>query len=123
MEALLTFYAADVVSYPAQGWVAEEVCHGHDGIRRLSHTWSENVTDAALDVHEVRDLSRCLLILAELCGRARGSGQPLRQQFGIVNSDIRADGKVGRARFFLSWQEARDAAQEELARDVPVGAV
>jgi hypothetical protein len=123
IEALLTFYAADVVSYPAKGWVSEDVCHGHDGIRRLSRTWTENVIDPALDVHEVRDHSRCMLILAELCGRTRNSGQPVRQPFGIVNSDIRADGKVGRARFFLSWQEARDAAQEELASDVRVAAI
>jgi hypothetical protein len=123
IEALLTFYAPDVVSYPAHGWASEEPCYGHDGIRNLSRTWTASVTDAALDVHEVRDLSRCMLILAELCGRARTSGRPVRQRFGIVNSDIRADGKVGRARFFLTWQEAREAAEEELAREVPAAAV
>src|SRR2546429_686647 len=40
IEALLVFYAPDVVCYPAPGWVAEKVCHGHEGIRRLSSVWA-----------------------------------------------------------------------------------
>lgn len=110
IEALLSFYAPDVVCYPAEGWVPEPVCHGHDGIRRLSSAWAENVEGAVLEVHEIRDMRERVLVLAELTGNARDSGQPIRQPFGIVNSDLRDGGKVGEARFFLSWQEAREAA-------------
>jgi len=110
IETLLSFYAPDVVCYPAEGWVPEPVCYGHEGIRRLSATWSANVEDATLNVHEVRDFQQRLLVLAELTGRAPVSGEPVSQRFGIVNSDLRDGGKVGEARFFLSWQEARDAA-------------
>lgn len=111
IEALLRLYAPDVVCYPASGWVADDVCHGHDGIRMLGETWSAAVEEPALHVHEVRDMHERVVILAELTGRARDSGEQVSQAFGVVNSDLRDDGKVGEARFFLSWQEAREAAQ------------
>jgi hypothetical protein len=111
IEALLLFYAHDVVCYPAQGWVDDEVCHGHDGIRRLSSTWAANVDDAALEVHEVRDMRTRVMILAELRGRARDTGEVVSQPFAVVNSDLRPDGRVGEARFFMSWQEAHAAAE------------
>jgi hypothetical protein len=85
------------------------VCHGHDGFRKLAAVWSESTEDGALDVHEVRDLHDRVLILAEFTGRARDTGEPSRQRFGVVNSDLRSDGKVGAVRFFLTWQEAREA--------------
>jgi ketosteroid isomerase-like protein len=110
IEALLVLYASDVVCYPAPGWVEATVCHGHDGFRELSAAWSENVDHPALEVHEVRDMSDRLLVLAEFSGRAKDSGTPIRQRFGVINSDLRDDGKVGQARFFLDWQEAREAA-------------
>jgi hypothetical protein len=111
IEALLQLYAPDVVCYPAAGWVPEEVCYGHDGIRMLSRTWSAAVREPALHVHEVRDLRERLVILAELTGRAPDTGEPISQEFGVVNADLREDGKVGEARFFLSWDEAREAAR------------
>lgn len=110
IEALLVFYAPDVVCYPAPGWIDASVCHGHDGFRELSTVWSDSVDDPALKVHEVRDMHDRLLVLAEFVGRARDSGKPVRQRFGVINSDLRDDGKVGEARFFLSWQDARQAA-------------
>jgi hypothetical protein len=110
IESLLVFYAPDVICYPAPGWVDATVCHGHDGFRRLSSVWSEQVDDPGLEVHEVRDMQDRLLVLAEFTGRTKDSGVALRQPFAVINSDLRDDGKVGEARFFLSWQEARQAA-------------
>jgi ketosteroid isomerase-like protein len=110
IEALLVLYASDVVCYPAPGWVQDTVCHGHDGFRQLSAVWSERVDQPALQVHEVRDMRDRLLILAEFSGRARDTGMPVHQRFGVINSDLRDDGKVGEVRFFLDWQEARRAA-------------
>jgi hypothetical protein len=106
IETLLLFYAPDVICYPAPGWVEEEVCHGHEGLRRLSSVWSETWDDAALKVHDVRDMQERLLILAEFTGRDRETGAPVNVEFGVVNSDLREDGRVGEARFFLSWDEA-----------------
>jgi len=109
IDSFLAFYAPDVVCYPAPGWVEEEVCHGHDGLRRLSAVWSANFTDVALEIHDVRDLGERLVILAQLNGRDRSSGMPSSQRFGAVNSRLDDDGKVGKVRFFLSWSEAFEA--------------
>ncbi len=110
IESLLVFYALDVVCYPAPGWIDEAVCHGHEGIRKLSAVWTDNVDDVAFEVHDVRDMHERLLILAEFTGRAKESGAPVRQPFGVINADLRDDGTVGEARFFLSWQQALEAA-------------
>jgi hypothetical protein len=109
IESLLVFYAPDVVCYPAEGWVEESVCHGHEGIRKLSAVWAESMDDVGLSVKEVRDMHERVLILAELTGRAKDSGAPARQPFGVVNSDLRDDGAVGEVRFFRTWREALDA--------------
>jgi hypothetical protein len=108
IESLLLFYAPDVICHPAPGWVEEEVCHGHDGLRRLSSVWSEGWDDVAMKIHEVRDLQQRLLILAEFTGRDRATGEPVTVPFGVINSDLREDGRVGEARFFLSWEAAQE---------------
>lgn len=111
IESLLMIYAEDVVCYPAEGWVEEQVCHGHEGIRRLAGVWSQNTDDVTMQIHDVRDLKQRILVLAEFAGRDRDSGEPVTVPFGVLNSDLRADGKVGEARFFLGW----DAALEFVA--------
>jgi hypothetical protein len=85
------------------------VFHGHDGFRRLAAIWSENNNDAALRVHDVRDMRDRVVVLAEFIGRTRDGGGPVHQIFGVVNSDRRADGRFGEVRFYLSWQQAREA--------------
>ena len=110
IDSFLAFYSPDVVCYPAPGWVEEEVCHGHDGLRRLSAVWSANFEKVALEIHEVRDLNERLVILAQLTGRARDSGMRVSQHFGAINSQLGDDGKVGEVRLFLSWSETLDAA-------------
>lgn len=110
IEAFLMIYAPDVVCHPAPGWIeGDAVRHGHDGFRELAAVWSENTENGSLEVHEVRDMHDRVLVLAEFTGRTRDTGQPSRQVFGAVNSDLRSDGKVGEVRFFLTWQEAREA--------------
>jgi SnoaL-like protein len=108
IEVFLAFYAPDVVCFPAPGWVEEEVCHGHDGLRRLSAVWRANFDGVALEIHEVRDLSERLVILAQFTGRAKDSGMRVSQRFGAINSRLGDDSKVGEVRFFLSWNETLD---------------
>jgi hypothetical protein len=110
MEALLKFYAPDVVCYPDRDWVDYEVAHGHDGMRRLIARWTVKVDNFGLRVHEVRDLGARMLVLAEFTGTLKAGGAAASQPFGIVNSSMRADGKVGVAHFYLSWEQARRAA-------------
>src|SRR6476469_9487994 len=85
MEALLKFYAPDVVCYPDPGWVEYDVCHGHDGMRALIGRWVVKVDNFGLKVHEVRDMQQRMLVLAEFTGTVKGSGVPASQPFGIVN--------------------------------------
>jgi len=109
MEALLKFYAPDVICYPDPGWVDYAVCHGHDGMRRLIALWMARVDNFGLAVHEVRDLGPRMLVLAEFTGTLKGSGAPAHQRFGIVNSSLDENGLVGVAHFYLSWEDARRA--------------
>jgi hypothetical protein len=105
IDALLVFYAPDVLCHPAPGWVEEERCHGHEGIRRLSAVWADGVTDPMVEIHQVRDLGERVLVLARLTGRDSVSAAEVEQRFGLVNSDLRADGTVGEVRFFLHWED------------------
>jgi hypothetical protein len=110
VEAFLGFYAPDVVCYPAPGWIeGDAACHGHAGFRKLAAVWTESTEAGQLEVHDVRDMHERVLVLAEFTGRDKDTGKVSRQLFGAVNSDLRSDGKVGEVRFFLTWQEAREA--------------
>jgi hypothetical protein len=117
LDALLAFYAPDVVCHPAPGWVPEELCHGHAGIRRLAGVWSESVTAPALEFHDVRDLGDRMLVLARLTGRELTTRRPIERPFALLNSDLREDGTVGEVRFFLGWAEA--LAEAGLAEPAP----
>lgn len=110
METLMAFYAEDVVIHPAPGWVEDGVSRGHEGMQRLGAVWSERVDDAGVRVHDVRDLQDRLLILAEFTGRDPDSGAEVSQPFGVINSDLRVDGRVGTVRFYLAWDDAIAAA-------------
>ncbi len=111
IEAMLVFYAEDVVCHPAPGWAPEDTVYlGHDGVRNLAVVWSESVEGATLDIHEVRDLHDRLVILAQLTGRDRLTGAEACQRFGVLNSELGADGKVHDVRFFLSWEQALEEA-------------
>ena len=35
IEGFLRFAPADVVWHPLPGWVEEQVCRGHDGVRKM----------------------------------------------------------------------------------------
>jgi len=112
--ALTAFYSDDVVCYPAAGWLAgDPVCHGHDGFRKLAAVWGDTITDAALRVHDLRDRGDRVVILAEFTGRSKDGGAPVHQRFGVVNADRCPDGRFGEVRFYLTWQQAREAVRLE----------
>lgn len=106
--ALLPFLASDVVWYPAPEWPEDPLYEGHQGSRKLDALWVENFDDYGWEAHEIRDLHEVVLALAEVRGRAKASGAPFRQQQAIVASDFR-DGTIGQIRFFVTWQQAREA--------------
>ena len=106
--AALPLCAQDVVWYPSTEWLEDPAYRGRDGLRRASAIWTDNFDDVAWEVHEIRDVQERVVVLAELDGRIKDSGVPIREAFGIVVSDFR-DGMIGEFRAFLTWQGALEA--------------
>ncbi len=109
LEQALSVFPPDVLLHPFPEWVEESEYRGHDGVRRLTAVWTDNFDDFAIRVEEVRDLGDRVLILGETTGRIKDTGVPIRQPVGALFSDFR-DGKIGEARFYLTWQQTLEAA-------------
>jgi ketosteroid isomerase-like protein len=109
-EAIVVFYTEDVVWYPFPNAPAGSGgLHGHDGIREVMEGWTDVVEDFAVYTSESRDLGEKVLWLGEISGTIKGAGAPVHQPMGAVAWDFR-DGKIGKASFFPSWEEALEAA-------------
>ena len=110
IEAVLPFYAWDIVWFPAPEWPEDSAYRGHDGIRRQHALWNENFDDYAWEVHEIRDMAACVVVRAEMTGHFKGSGATIRQPVGLVVSGFRG-GQIGEIRSFAGWQHALNAAE------------
>ena len=108
VEAMVPYFAADVVIRPFPEWVEENEYHGHDGLRAIVGVWTANFDDFELAIQEVREVGDRVLVLGETTGRIKGSGVPIRQPLGMVWSGFR-NGKIGDQRNFLTWQQALEA--------------
>ena len=109
VEATLEFYPEDVVWYPfpdspdsATGF------RGHDGIREVMAGWTDSFDEYSASPVEIRDYGEKVVALGEMSGLIKDSDVPVRQPLGMVAWDFR-DGKIGRASFFPSWEEALEA--------------
>ena len=109
VEATRDFFAADAVLFSYPEWAGPSQYRGHDGLRTLLAEWTDNFDEFELEVREVRRVGDRVVMLGETVGRIKGSGVPIRQPLGAVYSDFR-DGRIRRARFFPSWEEAVEAA-------------
>ena len=109
IEAALPFYTPDVVMHPFPEWIEESEYRGHAGVRRLIAVWTDNFDEFEFRAHEIREVGDQVLALAETAGRIKGSGVPIRQPLGVVNSKFR-DGMIGETRNFLTWEQALEAA-------------
>jgi ketosteroid isomerase-like protein len=107
VEALLDVCPPDVVLYPIPEWVEDSVYRGHEGVRKLV-AWLDDFDDPGWEIHEIREVRDRVLVRADLTGRMKASGVPIRQAWGVVCSGFR-DGMVGEWRFFRTWQEALEA--------------
>ena len=107
VEPLLLLCPADVVWYPLAEWVEDPVYRGRDGVRKLL-AWLDNFDDIAWETHEIREVEDRVLTRADLTGRMKASGAPIRQEWGVVCSDFR-DGMIGEFRWFRTWQQALEA--------------
>ena len=110
VDAILPFCPEDVVWYPFPDWIdGAEARTGHDGVREIMDAWTNSFDEWTSAVEEIRDLGDRVVVLAEIAGRTKGSGVPIRQRVGWVCSDFRS-GQIGEAHFFLTWKEALEAA-------------
>ncbi len=84
VEAALPYMAPDSVLYPFPEWPGPSEYHGRDGLRRILAEWTENFDDFEFEIHEIRAVGDRVLLLAELVGRIKGSGVPVRQPLGAI---------------------------------------
>ncbi len=110
VEAVLRFCPDNVVWHPFPQWPdGAEPRTGHDGVRELMQAWLDNFDDFKLVLDEARDLGDRVLVLGAMDGQSKGSGSLIHQPFGWVCSDFR-EGLIGQMRFFLTREEALEAA-------------
>jgi hypothetical protein len=108
MARVAEFYAAEHVAYAVAEW-PDDPKYGPEGLEKLSDQWTENFDEFSFDFHEVRDAGDTVIALLEMTGRIKGSAVPIQQPLGAVHGGFR-DGLIGETRYFLSWQEALEAA-------------
>ena len=90
-EATLPFFASDLLLYAYPEWPGAAEYRGYEGLLAVLAAWTEN-----FDAFEL-----------EFLGRIKGSSVPIRHPLGAVYSEFR-DGRIGEARTFLTWREARE---------------
>ncbi len=112
IDAALSFCALDVVWHPTDRWLDDSSYRGHDGMRALSASFSENFDDFRFEVHDIRDAQDCVLTLADMRGRIKDSGAEVSQRLGFVLSGFR-DGTFREVRAFPSWNDALKAVGQE----------
>jgi ketosteroid isomerase-like protein len=109
VEGVLAFYTEDVVWYPfPDSPDSVSGFDGHDGVRDLMRGFTDSFDEYTVTAGELRDHGDRVVGLGELSGRIRGSDVPVRQPMGYIAWDFRG-GKIGKARFFPSWEEALEA--------------
>ena len=85
VDAAMPSLTPDAVWYfDAEEWVEDLAYRGHEGIRAAHAVWVENLDDFGFDVHEIRDLGEQVLVLADITGFVRDSGQPARLSMNLI---------------------------------------
>jgi ketosteroid isomerase-like protein len=107
VEAVLPFYAPDVVWFPAAEWPEDSAYQGYDAIRRQDALWTGNFEDYGWEGHEIRDVHDRVLALAEMRGRTKDAAVVVSQRVGLV-AGFR-DAKIAEVRAFNTWREALKA--------------
>src|SRR3954451_11633215 len=109
IEDLVQYATPDCVFYPDPGWIEESEYRGRDAVIAFNRTQTDAFgEDFRAEVRDIRAVGERVLVLAEVVGRAKGSGVPIHQKTAHVFSDFR-DGMIGEDRSFLSWEAALKA--------------
>jgi ketosteroid isomerase-like protein len=94
---------------------------GHEGVRKLWSLWTEQFDNFRLDAERVVDLADDrVLVLGHQRGQIKRSDDELEQPVGVT-IEVH-EGKITRARVYMSWAEALKAVglEEQPARRAPV---
>jgi len=109
-EAALPYIAPDAVWYPFPEWPGPAEYHGLDGARQLASEWTENFDDYRWVLDELIDKGDAVVVLAHHTGRIKGAGTPVEHRVAGVLTDFDDEGRTAKAWYFLSWEEALEAA-------------
>jgi ketosteroid isomerase-like protein len=108
-DGVLPLLHEDFEARPFPEWPGPSVYRGHDGFRQLASEWTENFDEYSWEEERAIPVGDNVVVgLVYHQARIRGTGVPIRQQMGGVWT-VR-DGKVAKADFFLTWEEALEAA-------------
>jgi len=108
IEGLLAHTSPDVVVYPFPEWMEAPMYVGHQGYRELIDGWTEGFDEFVPEIHELREAGDQVVWLGWNTGRIRGTNLPIRQPVGGIF--LFRDGQVAESRFFMTWEEALEAA-------------
>jgi uncharacterized protein len=105
-DAMAEFWDPDVVWRAAEGAIDDVgEMHGQVAVRRYMEDWIDTFDDYSVVVEELRDVGDDrVLSIQRVKGRAKLSGAETVLRYAVV-STVR-DGKVVRAREYLSVEEA-----------------
>jgi ketosteroid isomerase-like protein len=96
------------VWYTTDRWVDGSAYRGHDGMRTLTASFTENFDDLRFEVRDIRDAQDRVAALIRMTGRIKGSESPISHPVGLVVSDFRS-GTFGEVHAFAAWDEALKA--------------
>ena len=110
LEETLRFYTEDVIWFPfPDAPESQDGFHGHAGVRELMAGWFASFDDYVARPVDFRDLGDRVVTLGEMSGTIKGSSVGVEQPVASIAWDFR-DGKIGRIRFFPTWEAALEAA-------------
>ncbi len=109
-EMVVNLVHPDCILYPFPEWPDDSVYRGRDGWRRLMNQWQENFDGITWEIERMIDEDPRLIALVTHHATIKGAGVPLRQPLGLIISEFQ-NGMAMTVHFFLSWNEALEAAE------------
>ena len=97
------------VGHPFAEWPADPIYHGREGFAKLTGEWTDTFDEVKWDTERLIDAGDAVVALVTHKGLIKEVGLPISQPIGAVFSSF-ADGMVGQISFFMTWDEAVEAA-------------
>jgi ketosteroid isomerase-like protein len=109
IDAALSHVHPDITWHAPPEWLERSVYVGHEGLRDLAASWSQNFEEYRLSVERTVDLGdqRALALLRQR-GRIPDSGVEVEQAVAFIG-EVRDD-RIARVDVFFSWEAGLEAA-------------